>query len=344
MSDSADFYKELTERNPEEISLRFGKAYEGRHPSNPIFQEFEGYLSKATNLQYLQVAWDNTCAEVILKSLLSGIEKNKCADLRLSEVEVWDDGRPLHAVSKFDFAGIVTALGRRKKENTIERFAWGHNNYGESWWLDLGSSRNQKFSMNQLSFPNAGAYETTLANLLDEMASDGVKEVRLYLCRMIKYMSFDGLERIFGILATKFTSLTSFSLRLTPQSNDYCSDEEVWGSSDDGCKEIPYGIVISALASMVSNCPDLEEIEIALGTLSHEHEEASKQMANAIVKSKSLWRKNRVNLKCRCARYCPWNALPEKDWGVNTSGDSDGDGEEVYKEEEVPMMFGVPIR
>lgn len=315
----AEFYNELIQKNPREISLRFGKDFEGRSPSNPVFGEFEQYIAEATNLQDLTVNWDNTCAREILKALLNGIARNKRCVLR--EITVGDDTRPLSTIDKFDFVGLVFALGARG-ETKIRMFRWGHNNYGESWWLTLHNQYGQKMGIDELVFPDARTYEATLANLLEQVAGDGVQDLQLYLCRFQKYLSFDGLKRIFSILSTKVTSLTHFALKLTPQDNPYCRDVEIWQDS----KQFPYRMIILALAEMVNNCPELESIQVSLGRLSQDDEAASKKLADAITESKSLRMKKNVKLDCFIANYVPWGSASYKRWDRDVESEvEDGD-------------------
>mmetsp|Transcript_6610 Transcript_6610/g.13962 ORF Transcript_6610/g.13962 Transcript_6610/m.13962 type:complete len:319 (+) Transcript_6610:89-1045(+) len=314
----AEFYNELIQKNPREISLRFGKEFEGRSPSNPVFGEFEQYIAEATNLRDLTVNWDNTCAREILKALLNGIARNKrCV---LCEITVGDDTRPLSTIHKFDFVGLVSALGRRG--TTIRMFRWGHNNYGESWWLTLHNQHGQKFGIDELVFPDARAYEATLTNLLEQVAGDGVQDLQLYLCRFAKHLSFDGLKRIFTILSTKVTSLTSFALKLTPQDNEYCREVEIW----QGSEQFPYTMIILALADMVKNCPELERIQVDLGSLSQDNKAASKKLADAITGSKSLRMKKNVKLYCWSAEYVPWGSASYKTWVSDDESEvEDGD-------------------
>ncbi|KAL9185879.1 hypothetical protein ACHAXT_003656 [Thalassiosira profunda] len=327
MLTDAEFYRDLAKRNPREISIRFAK----NSVPDEYVEPFQGFVSAATNLAELKVAWDNDCAERILRALIAAAANPAS---RLNHITLHDDKRPINA-ERFDFVGLLFRLARRDPSRHIQKIQLGHNNYGESWWFTLQNrEREQILDLNELAFPNVRDYETFLADVLDSAAGDGVFYLDLYLSSIIKYLTYSGIKRMFETIGTKYRSLKRLSLKMTPQDNDYCGYEEVW-EQKEYCEEtgqylrtdkpFPYEVVISAIADAIGNCPEIEEIDIELGTLTKEHEIASKQLADAITKSESLRVKRKAKLKCWVPKFIPWTALPDKEWIEIPDSESGGD-------------------
>lgn len=281
----AEFFKGLVERNPREIPLRFGDEVD--------VDAFQAFVSAATNLEHLEVAWKNHLAERTLRALVAAAGASPAS--RLTYIKLHDDRRPIET-GGFDFVGLLVRLARRDPKRAVLTVSLGHNNRGESWWLTLQNKREQTLDLNDLMFPTVRAYETFLADVLDAAADDGVFQLDLYLCRMAKYLTYAGVKRIFETIGTKYHSLRQLSLKMTPQDNDYCRGEEDSDDSEDSedrgtrkkeCRTLPYEVVISAVADAIGNCPEIEEVDIELGRLTKEHESASKKLADAILNSKT---------------------------------------------------------
>jgi len=173
-----EMYERLTRENQEEISLRFGTAYEGRAPSNPVVQEFEDYISKPDRLKELEIAWDNRCPEALLTSLLKGIKRNP--NCHIETILFKEDVRPLTAIEPSDLCHLVHDIA--KYSTHVSEFRFGHNTVRTNFWIDLYTPTRQSFGIDPIVFSNTEHLATTLRLLLHKLITeDPVKKIMLDL-------------------------------------------------------------------------------------------------------------------------------------------------------------------
>lgn len=288
-----ELYDRLTRENKREQSLVFGKEFEGRDPSNLVFQEFEDYLATTDRLEELLIYWDNRCPEAMLSAILKGMQRNPKLKLRRMSLE--KDPRPLAAIETGDFCRLFYDIA--SFDSTVEELRFGHNRNRSRFWIEFKSMNLKKgaksFAINPVVFRDDDHLYATLHLLLFKSLTEG-KVDNILLDLSFTNLSGDKILILLQMIASKCCNHNLQTLKL------------VLRNISEDCTFLLNASHIRALTDIVQNATKLDRITIeASGMKSNDATiEASNQLDMAL--SNSSIKPKKRKFYAWCIEESPW--------------------------------------